>query len=380
MKMPKIWISESFNHKIIIRTFTIITIAASLFTSTACGTEASSVISNKNEVFVSDIKDTESEDNESEVSETTESVINDNNTTDDSGYPELKSSYDSLPEGIVCWGDSLTFGYGGDGVTYPGTLENLLREDGLDIPVENMGASGEDSITIAGRSGGIRYVLSADTTIPAECVGTEVHLVSEDGKQVFPSIIDDVGINECVIGGVRGVLTKWVPLSNDGDYTFVRAEAGNEVHVKSGMPVTTYAMEHFKDYISIVFVGTNGGFDSFEELVKQQDAIVNSRDKDTDRFLIIGILDTNNIDNEEYETYMKETYGERFLDARKYFVTDALNDAGITPTYEDQSCIENGVVPESLRVDGQHLTAKGYELLGNLVYKRLKELNYFTVN
>ena len=57
--------------------------------------------------------------------------------------------------GIICWGDSLTYGEEGDGVSFPQVLRERIAAELLEIPVINMGASGEDSITIAGRGGGI---------------------------------------------------------------------------------------------------------------------------------------------------------------------------------------------------------------------------------
>ena len=48
---------------------------------------------------------------------------------------------------INCWGDSITEGYGSDGLTYPDVLEELTG-----IPVRNLGIGGEDSVDILKRS------------------------------------------------------------------------------------------------------------------------------------------------------------------------------------------------------------------------------------
>lgn len=50
-------------------------------------------------------------------------------------------------EEINCWGDSITEGYGSDGLTYPDVLEELTG-----IPVRNLGVGGEDSVDILKRS------------------------------------------------------------------------------------------------------------------------------------------------------------------------------------------------------------------------------------
>jgi hypothetical protein len=52
---------------------------------------------------------------------------------------EIAASYEKLEEdistylpGIVCWGDSLTAGAGGNGTTYPNVLESLIKEQFVD--------------------------------------------------------------------------------------------------------------------------------------------------------------------------------------------------------------------------------------------------------
>ena len=62
-----------------------------------------------------------------------------------------------LIPGIVCYGDSLTYGSGGEGVSYPSVLEECLRKNRIYIPVVNMGIGGENTVTIAGRAGAIPF-------------------------------------------------------------------------------------------------------------------------------------------------------------------------------------------------------------------------------
>ena len=50
-------------------------------------------------------------------------------------------------EEINCWGDSITEGYGSDGLTYPDVLEELTG-----IPARNLGVGGESSREILARS------------------------------------------------------------------------------------------------------------------------------------------------------------------------------------------------------------------------------------
>lgn len=57
------------------------------------------------------------------------------------------SAVNTLREEINCWGDSITEGFGSDGLTYPEMLEQMTG-----IPARNLGVGGEDSRQILARS------------------------------------------------------------------------------------------------------------------------------------------------------------------------------------------------------------------------------------
>ncbi|SFG50951.1 Aryl-phospho-beta-D-glucosidase BglC, GH1 family [Lachnospiraceae bacterium C7] len=287
-----------------------------------------------------------------------------------------KEVAEALP-GIICWGDSLTFGYNGEGSSYPNTLANDIKEDMCDIPVVNMGACGEDSLSIAGRSGGIPLVVSEDFTIPSDTTEVSFKLSSKDGRAVKPLLYTDVGINECSIAGVKGTI-RMKSYENPADgYLFKRTEVGSEQQVKSGEKITTFASKSYRNYISIVFVGTNGGYDNLDDLIKQQKAIINSRTKNTDRYLIVGLTSGSAKDFKEFDKVMKKTYKDKYFNLREYLTTDALKNANITPTTEDEQYMKNGVIPPSLRSDAVHYNKVGYEQVGHGIYEKLDKLGYF---
>lgn len=114
----------------------------------------------------------------------------------------------------MCWGDSLTAGFGGGGVSYPGTLQTCLRDAGLDIPVVNMGVNGEDTWTILGRSGAEPYVLFRGVLIPAEPRPVPIELCGEGGSPVVPLVYGD-----------RGMERVWIVSASSGDpYQGVHAD------------------------------------------------------------------------------------------------------------------------------------------------------------
>jgi hypothetical protein len=71
---------------------------------------------------------------------------------------------------------------------------------------------------------------------------------------------------------------------------------------------------------------------------------------------------------------LAETFGDRYVDLRKYMVNEAIYDAEITPSADDLLDIEADCIPASLLADNVHfnnytqagefisrvLTAKGY--------------------
>ena len=86
----------------------------------------------------------------------------------------------SIP-GIVCWGDSLTFGYGGNGESYPATLQRLINENLIDgIPVVNNGVPVEPSHTIMARAG-VWEMYAKEFIIPADCTPVTIKIILRDG-------------------------------------------------------------------------------------------------------------------------------------------------------------------------------------------------------
>ncbi|MDP4193365.1 MAG: hypothetical protein Q8858_17510 [Bacteroidota bacterium] len=80
------------------------------------------------------------------------------------------------------------------------------------------------------------------------------------------------------------------------------------------------------------------------------------------------------------EQAMVKEYGDKYVNLREYLSTKGLSDAGIKPTSEDTKAMSSGSVPPSLLSGKVNLNAKGYKLVGNLVYKRLVDLGYFKVS
>lgn len=282
-----------------------------------------------------------------------------------------------IPE-IVCIGDSLTAGTGGEGISYPDYLEELLWDKSLYIPVRNYGVGGENTVTIAARMGAIPFRME-DFTIPSDTTPVEVHFISEENKLVQPLRQGDAGINPCVIAGVEGRLTIDQTDYKDTSYTyyFTRSEAGNKTVVEKGTPVETYASSARKDGIFIIFMGENHGYNDIDDLISQQQSILALQDKNRDKYLILGLTSGTKAEREELETKMQETYGSKYINLREYMSTKGPYDANIDLTNSDLEQMREGKVPDCLLSDGIHFKPDGYRLIAEQVLERMNQLGYF---
>lgn len=315
--------------------------------------------------------------------------------------------------GVVCWGDSLTAGSAG-GVSYPDVLKSLIDaaivdrydfrgtlEDSsglskirwedytIDIPVVNMGSGRENSATVLGRNGADPFTVKRDFIIPADCTPVELSLTNASGAKVTPLTQGDVGVNPVMIAGIEGTLSLDLEQYSRGSYhyTFTRSYPGFETPIPAGMQITTSASEKYRDYVTVIFLGTfDDAYSGIDQLISSQKAIISHQTANTDRFIIIGPFYLKAFGElgmstylDRFESAMLQEYGNRFINVRKYMMSDGLSDAGLTPSKQDTSDISHGLVPSSLRSSAEpsELNATGYNLLGRLVYNRMDKLGYF---
>lgn len=284
--------------------------------------------------------------------------------------------------GIVCWGDSLTAGAGGNGITYPLALESLIREkiENVVIPVVNMGVGGESSITIAGRNGAIPYVLSEDLIVPADNTPVDIYFTSAGGQKVAPLRQGQAGVNPVIIGGIEGTLSviQESYVSKEYFYQFTRSVSGESKTIPSGTQIITAANFQYLDYVPVIFIGQNGGYADFGDLIRQQRAIINHQTANRDRFIIVGLHTKTYESRSALEQAMREEYGEQYINLREYMSTRAMSDAGLIPTPEDIKLMESGATPYSLMVaDHCHFNSTAYQLIAKLIYDTMEKLGYF---
>ena len=291
---------------------------------------------------------------------------------------QLENTIKKDMPGLVLWGDSLTAGLGGDGVTYPRVLQTLLHKNvHSDIPVINLGVVGEPASTIVGRAGGMPFVVGA-FNIPEQSAKVPIQLRTANGSPAEALRLGDGGLNPVRIMDIEGIISieQQSPTSGAYSYYFERIEPGDAVSVPNGTEVVSSASQAYKNYVPIVFIGENGGFGTNQELIEQIQSIV-EKSTSHGKYLVLG-LTTGTADSRiALESLMESSFGDRFVNLRELISTNGLKMANITPTSEDLIAMESGSIPPSLLYDDFHLNGKGYDVMGQLVFERMEKLGYF---
>lgn len=320
---------------------------------------------------------------------------------------EIKSVYNLYLPGFVCWGESLTAGSDGNGVSYPKALEEMINEnlskfdvDSIvkesggqivasqyyklpSIKVINMGARDENTATTLGRNGADPFVLTRDATIPAGTTPVEIFISNHDGDMVTPMRVNSTGMDYVVIGGITGKMENQVENTETGKqdhFIFTRNQEGGEVTLRAGTEIVTSGSLENLNLIPIVFIGQNEHYADPQELIEKQQAIIEHQQVNENiknRFLIIGQPFLYGEEQLKVEKAMEEAYGLQYVNVRDYMLKQGLADAGIIATEKDKAMILDGKIPESLCSSVGHFNEQGYELLGKLIYQRMVMLGYF---
>lgn len=304
---------------------------------------------------------------------------------------------------IACWGDSITYGLGGqentfiksdNGVidasdwSYPDTLKYYT---GLDV--YNLGVCGETSYDIALRQGGIKMYVGKQVIVK-QGVRAQINIVDEYGSQVMLENFNGYETDNDEPANV--VYINDTPFQLEADngklYISVYGDSSNKsIKIKKGTQVVTKAAHDISGDVLVIQMGSNGGWDDYDELIQQYKAMIDN--SGTECYIIIG--DTDNpdesvdsayytdssevgIDDTLWEAALREAFGEHFINMRVYMIENALSTAGLEPTQEDIDNIDDGRVPESLKHDFTHLNSYGYYAVGVAVYNKGIELGYWS--
>ncbi len=275
-----------------------------------------------------------------------------------------------LAQRVVCWGDSLTWGAGGDitgwhAVDYPGEVAKSC-------PCANMGVPGEDTLTIMARQGADPMLAPAGLTIPAARTAVQIAATGEgiptvSGGLAYPLRQATAGVNPVRIAGVLGDLTKEATDAGTETiaYSFTRREAGEAVTLGTlDREIETLAMRTLRGGVACIWMGANGGWDgAVSKLVQQIEKMLEYGQYED--YLVLTLRELT----DSQRPFLASAFEGHFVDLKAYLNQRGMMDAGIlleedTPTNGIPGCLDAG--------DGLHLNYYGYKAIGGYVAETLR--------
>ncbi|EIU7559391.1 hypothetical protein AAIB98_004633, partial [Providencia rettgeri] len=272
---------------------------------------------------------------------------------------------------IVCWGDSMTAGVGGESenVSYPSVLAAELG-----VNVSKKGYGGQTSTDIAIRQGGTQLTITYTGTIPP--ASTVSVLVTPTDSYRSIQMIYSGNIGDTPVKMTKSSAGVWElknegsePLEIAGKATFIGSEGRIE-----------------REKTAIFWVGRNNQFwNKSEPIFRDIAAMIGYLNVSLKRSIVISLCNTaaEPKGSSRYNAMLDinsrlaQVYGDKFIDVRAYLITKGLSDAGIAPTTQDVADIGNDIIPTSLRSDDTHLNATGYALVGKYIAKQLKNKGWY---
>lgn len=381
--------------------------------------------------------------------------VSDSIAGDDSIFEEdaqgASANYKS-DRGIACWGDSMTEGFGTDEgyiltdvgrvdisyYTSPHTIERLTG-----LKTYNFGVSGEKSDEISRRAGGLGLYTDRNVYLtPYEY--TDVVLVDDDGQPVhmydysgygieyndYPDTVyingvlcqienryeDRVAKQEAAREAAQEDGESWLDILQEfgdelipGDYDNLTPEdyvvgikisdIDGEQHtggmyVEQGSQAIPKAAQDHKNDILIIEMGSNGGWEDYDELIAQYQAIIDYTGcedyiivGDTDdpgtSMVDDGVINMDNSDNvtgknyTDWEVALRDAFGEHFFNTRVYMLEYGLSNCGLKASALDRLYVAFGCISGKLRSDWTHFNAYGYYSKGLGIYQKGVELGYW---
>lgn len=302
--------------------------------------------------------------------------------------------------GIVCWGSSLAYGAYGDDKSMVNTIENHMMSDECYIPIVNMGVPRESSKTVMARAGAIDIVVSKKFTVPESTEPVEITFEAKDKSKISPLRYGtqcDGGMTNVTISGLEGTLSvaRDSAQRTEPKYYFTRNTEGDETVIKKGAQIISESMTDYTSYIPIVCIGDCGEWEKTGDLIKQQQAIINTCDN-KDKYVVVGlfsapaetnsdmsdkeILNAQKKANEAFDKAMSKKWGKHYVNIREYLCSDEAvkkaKEQGVEFSKKDMNNIKNKIVPDAFKYDMDNLNSYAYDIIGDIVYDKLVELGY----
>jgi hypothetical protein len=280
---------------------------------------------------------------------------------------------EAVKKNISFWGDSMTAGSGGNGVTMPDVVKDELKRK-----VFNGGVAGLSSNNIACLQGGLDFIIKLK-----ENKISSIGIDTLSYYNIIPYIHTTNQTRLGSINGIKGTLTRVGNLANPivaDCFYFTRATVGKEIIIPSEgvRMIFDDAVNHRND-LTVIWSGRNDPMlDNYiPTTIANISSMVSYLENNQKQFLIISVCNgnrqTEGVGSDVYSNIISlnnelhSTFGYNYVDLRKYMVEQAIYDAKITPTNEDLNDIASDCIPTSLRYDHVHFNENGYRMAGKYI-------------
>lgn len=301
-------------------------------------------------------------------------------------FEALDSEIKSDLRTLVCFGDSITEGNNyGHGYSYPGNLATALASSAT---VVNLGKSGWTSTEVAIRQGGRQVTLGA-FSLPAGTSAVQVSVTSptaafRTNAEIFPAW---VGVLTFGATSIPGTLKHTIDsgAATPNAWTFQRTTAGSAVSVPAGAVFTATEFAGYLGATAIIGVGRNN-IDDPALVAADVAAMVAKLTPELKRFLVLSVTTTTTETSgtagynkvAAINALLAATYGNRFVDTRRYLIDQGLAYNGMSPTSADSTAIAGDTIPPSLIVtqDVTHPNGYGYRAMAACILDKLTALDW----
>ena len=252
---------------------------------------------------------------------------------------------------LIAYGDSLTTGAGATDAdhTYWGVCASVLNMKNR----IGFGYGGSQSRPIAFTAGALTgYVPPSTRSFALK----------------FADLTTDISINANVLNGKTVIIEgQEYTIGQTGATAYTLPDGYTP---KSYWVPATVKNSRYTADVYIIWVGTNDGGMQWDIV----DAMIAKLPHK--RYVVMGLtrLGTDTSIEDEKKGY--EKYGSHYLNIRIQIINSAFAIIGKTPTAEDTTAMNAGLMPPSLMSDATHFNDDGYEAIGKILAKHIQSLGY----
>lgn len=279
---------------------------------------------------------------------------------------------------IVGNGDSLTAGAGGAGTTWATVVAAALGR-----AVSNRGIGGQTSSSIAARQGGLPMLVTvAGNQIP----GSGTVAVTSRSQQPITS-----QGTQSLTGKLGGTSVTLASTDLGVSYTLSLTTPGAAIACPPNSQIIFDLAVADRGKTAVFWAGRNDAKSTRAQQLVIRDNLLTMTgylSPTSKRFLVLSV--TNASPGTQYPSgepsgsashtavvatnkELTVTFGDRFIDIRRYLIDFGLADAGLTATADDLADVAADMIPRQLfSADGLHFNAVGYTLIGKFIARAIK--------